>query len=192
MKKKFSENDILRFMYGEMAPAEHDAFLDALCEDEALIERFEELKAAQAGLQPVELAPSEQSVSRVMQYAKRAARSPKARRNRLAYSGGASMFAFNQIVSVVMIVLTCVTVGIATYVYSRASKPDNAWSMTPTHQDLIDTELDNRLDLARERLDNMMCPDRKTIVPMHHDTYREVTSDMFVPKDENVVILHVQ
>jgi hypothetical protein len=192
MKKKFTDNDVLRFLYGEMAPAEHDAFLDAMYEDEELFEKFEELKAAQAGLQPVELAPSEASVSRVMHYAKRAARNPKPRRQKLAYAGNGSMFAFNQMVTVIMVVFTCVTIGVATYVYSMASRPQNNWEMTSTHEDLIDHQLDERLDLARERLNNILDSKRETIVPVHHDTYRVVTSDLFAPQDENVVLLHVQ
>lgn len=192
MKKKFTENDVLRFMYGEMSPAEHDAFLDALYDDEALFEKFEELKAAQAGLQPVALTPSETSVSRVMRYAKRAVRDRRPKRNRLAYNGNGSMFAFSHIVSIVMVVFTCITIGIATFVYSKESKQESNWAMTPTHEELIDSDLDNRLDLARERLENILDSNRKIFVPLHHNTYREVTSDLFSPKDENVVLLHVK
>jgi hypothetical protein len=191
MKKKFTENDALRFMYGEMSPAEHDAFLDALYEDEALFEQFEELKAAQTELAPLELAPSETSVTRVMSYAKRAARERRPKRTRLAYNGNGSMFAFNHIVTIIMVVLTIVTIGVATIIYSKTSN-SNSWSMTPTHEQLIDSALDNRLDLACERLNNMMGDKRETLVPVHHDTYRVVTSDLFVPKDESVVFLNVK
>ncbi len=192
MKKKFTDNDVLRFLYGEMSPSEHDAFLDAMYEDEELFEKFEELKAAQASLQPVELTPSEKSVSRVMSYAKRAVRNPRAKRAKLAYNGSGSMFAFNQIVTIVMIVLTIVTVGVATVVYSKASKPENSWTMTPTHEEFLDHALDDRLDLARERLNNILDSKRETLVPVHHDTYRVVTSDLFAPQDGNVVLLHVK
>ncbi len=192
MKKKFTENDVLRFMYGEMAPAEHDAFLDALYDDEALFEKFEELKAAQTELQSVELTPSEASVSRVIKYAKRAVRERRPRRTKLAYNGNGSMFAFNHVVSIVMVVFTVVTIGIATLVYSKESKPESSWTMTPTHEELMDSELDNRLDMARERLHNMMDHKRETIVPVHHDTYRVVTSNLFAPNDGNVVLLHVK
>ncbi|HEX2899105.1 MAG TPA: hypothetical protein VHS96_05220, partial [Bacteroidia bacterium] len=155
-------------------------------------EKFEELKAAQAGLQPVELTPSEASVTRVMTYAKRAARNPRTKRTKLAYAGGGSMFAFNQMVTIVMVVFTCVTVGVATFVYSKASKTENNWTMTPTHEELLDHGLDQRLDLARERLNNILDSKRETLVPVHHDTYRVVTSDLFAPQDENVVLLHVK
>ena len=192
MKKKFTDNDVLRFLYGEMSPSEHDAFLDAMYEDEELFEKFEELKAAQASLQSVELTPSEKSVSRVMSYAKRAVRNPRAKRSKLAYNGSGSMFAFNQIVTIVMIVLTILTVGVATFVYSKASKPENSWTMTPTHEEFLDHELDDRLDLARERLNNILDSKRETLVPVHHDTYRVVTSDLFAPQDGNVVLLHVK
>jgi uncharacterized radical SAM superfamily Fe-S cluster-containing enzyme len=192
MKKKFTDNDVLRFLYGELSPSEHDAFLDAMYEDEELFEKFEELKAAQASLQSVELTPSEKSVSRVMSYAKRAVRNPRAKRAKLAYNGSGSMFAFNQIVTIVMIVLTIVTVGVATVVYSKASKPENSWTMTPTHEEFLDHALDDRLDLARERLNNILDSKRETLVPVHHDTYRVVTSDLFAPQDGNVVLLHVK
>jgi hypothetical protein len=192
MKKKFTENDVLRFMYGEMAPAEHDAFLDALYEDESLFENFEELKAAQTGLQPVDLTPSEASVTRVMRYAKRAVRERRPKRTKLAYNGNGSMFAFNHVVTIVMVVLTCITIGVATIVYSKASHTENSWSMTPTSESLMDADLDSRLEMARQRLDNMMNDRRETLAPMHHDTYRVVTSDLFAPQDENVVLLHVK
>jgi hypothetical protein len=192
MKKKFTENDALRFIYGEMSPAEHDAFLDALYEDEALFEKFEELKSAQAELQPVVLTPSEASVTRVLGYAKRAVRDRRPKRNKLAYAGNGSMFAFNHVVTIVMVVFTCVTIGIATMVYSKASRQESNWTMTPTHEELLDSELDNRLNLARERLHNIMDPQRNTLVPVHHDTYRVVTADLFAPKDGNVVFLHVK
>lgn len=192
MKKKFTDNDVLRFLYGEMSPSEHDAFLDALYEDEELFCKFEELKAAQEGLQSVELAPSEASVTRVMHYARRAAHDHRPRRAKLAYAGGGSLFAFNQMVTIVMVIFTCITIGVATYVYSKASKPENNWTMTPTHEELIDHQLDNRLNLARERLNNILDSKRETIVPVHHDTYRVVTSDLFAPQNENVVLLHVK
>ncbi|MFN8394331.1 MAG: hypothetical protein U0176_06590 [Bacteroidia bacterium] len=192
MKKKFTDNDVLRFIYGEMSPSEHDAFLDAMYEDEELFEKFEEMKAAQMTLQPVEVAPSVASVDRVMSYARRAARNPRPKRQRLAYAGGKSIFAFNQMVSVVMVVFTCAIIGVATYVYSMASKPESNWTLTTTHQDFMDPQLDQRLDLARTRLKNILDSKRETFVPVHHDTYRVVTSDLFAPQDENVVLLHVK
>lgn len=192
MKKRFTENDILRFLYGEMAPAEHDAFLDAMYEDEALFEAFEEMKHAHATLQPVALSPSEKSLDRVMGYAKRAVKDGRPRRKRLAYAGNGSLFAFNQMVSIVMIVFTCVTVGIATFVYQKAAKQENSWKMTPTHHQLIDKDLDDRLDIAKQRLQNMIDNKQEALVPVHHNTYRVVTSDLFVPQDQNVVFLQVK
>ena len=192
MKKKFTENDILRFLYGEMSPKEHDAFLDAMYEDEALFEAFEEMKHAQASLQEVTLAPSEKSMERVMRYAKRAARDDRPRRKRLAYAGNGSLFGFNQMVSIVMVVFTVATIGIALFIYQKSSKPSNSWKMTETHQDLLNPALDARLDMAKKRLQNMLDNKSEAIVPVHHNTYRVVTSDLFVPQDQNVVFLQVK
>lgn len=192
MKKKFTENDILRFLYGEMSPKEHDAFLDAMYEDEALFEAFEEIKNAQASLETVALTPSNKSVDRIMGYAKRAVKADRPRRKRIAYAGNGSLFAFNQMVSIVMVVFTCVTIGIALFVYNNSSKDENSWKMTPTHQELIDHELDARLQVAKQRLQNMIENKTEAIVPVHHNTYRVVTSDLFVPQQQNVVFLQVK
>ncbi|MFM2375639.1 MAG: hypothetical protein RLZZ165_736, partial [Bacteroidota bacterium] len=108
MRNKFTEDDILRFLYSEMTPQEQDAFLHALAGDEALQERFEALNATQEGLRPVELAPAEASVKRIMGHARRAANKPCPRLRRLAYAGGGSRFAFQQMILFIMVAFTCI------------------------------------------------------------------------------------
>lgn len=68
MSKKFTDDDIIRFIYDEMDPHESEAFLAELCTDESLWERFESLQEITAKTKDLELQPSEASVANVMAY----------------------------------------------------------------------------------------------------------------------------
>jgi len=68
MKKSFTEEDILRFLYNEMSIRESEAFLDVLYSDEALWEKFESYQEAVDTLVPLELEPGEDSLQNVLDY----------------------------------------------------------------------------------------------------------------------------
>ena len=55
MKRKYTKNDVLKYLYGEMDPAEQNVFLDALCTDDELFETFEALKNALSDEEILEL-----------------------------------------------------------------------------------------------------------------------------------------
>ena len=68
MKKSFTEEDILRFLYNELSIRESEAFLDALYSDEALWEKFESYQQAVDTLVPLDMEPSEESLQNVLDY----------------------------------------------------------------------------------------------------------------------------
>ena len=65
MKKQFTDDDIIRFLYNEMKGAENDAFLEALCTDESLWERYELLQESVEMLSGVQYEPSEASLQQI-------------------------------------------------------------------------------------------------------------------------------
>lgn len=192
MKRKYTKNDVLRYIYGEMPPAEHNDFLDAIREDEELFETFEALNAAQEDLSPVELTPSIRSVGAVMSYARHAAGTGRRGHNPFLATGKNKIMNFHHVVSIVMVFFTCITIALAMYAYQKAATPDNTWSLTPTSNDLINHALDQRLDFARERLQNIMDNRRETVVPVHHDTYRVVPTDIATPTSNEVVLVNIK
>lgn len=66
MKTKFSDNDILRFLYEEMTEDESKLFLDALTEDENLWERYEYFQQTSDQVDSLSFDPSEASLSAIM------------------------------------------------------------------------------------------------------------------------------
>lgn len=70
MKKKYSDEDILRFLYDEMEGDERESFMDHLCTDEELWERYEEFSDVVQRLAELRIEPSELSVEKVLAFAK--------------------------------------------------------------------------------------------------------------------------
>jgi hypothetical protein len=73
MKKRFTDDDILRFLYHEMNAAESDAFLQAVVLDESLWERFESLQKTTEQLEGLSYEPSEASLEKVRAVAREVA-----------------------------------------------------------------------------------------------------------------------
>lgn len=69
MIKTFDDHDILRFIYEEMTPAESDTFVAAMCEDESLMTKYEELLDAKILAESIPMyEPSEVSCAKVMEF----------------------------------------------------------------------------------------------------------------------------
>jgi hypothetical protein len=193
MERKYSSDDVIRFLYGEMSQDEQALFMDALVEDETLFEELEQLKAAQQSLVKLDLQPSKSASERVLQVARRAARDQQRRRNTQFISTGKErILNFHHLVSVAMVLFTCVTVGAAVIAYQRATDPKSKWEMTETRVQWDDRDLDDRLDFAKERLSGMMENRGEAVVNVHHDTYRLVSTDLFAPSNESVVFLNIK
>ncbi|MDX1906157.1 MAG: hypothetical protein SF053_03925 [Bacteroidia bacterium] len=73
MKKQFTDEAIVRYLYDEMEPAEHDAFVEALCTDEQLWQRYELLQETVAALGQVQYEPSEVSLQAIRTYVRHSA-----------------------------------------------------------------------------------------------------------------------
>ncbi|MEM6270806.1 MAG: hypothetical protein AAF998_15300 [Bacteroidota bacterium] len=192
---KYTKNDVLKFLYGEMSPAEQDGFLDALCTDEELFSAFEAMKKAADDLEPVEMAPSEGSVDRVMHFARSAARDRRrnpATRSPFSIHKNPKLSAFHQMVSLVMVICTFLTVGLATVVYRKAAEPENNWGMTETHDQFENVSLDNRLQFIRHQLDDIMDDSHEAVMPVHHNTYRLVNTDLFSTEPQPVIFLNIK
>ncbi len=66
MKRRFSDDDLLRFLYNELPPAESDRMMDALVKDEELWQRYESFQQVAEQMPEVALQPSEASLEAVM------------------------------------------------------------------------------------------------------------------------------
>lgn len=192
MKQKFSSEDIVRFLYGDMEAPEREQFLDSMLEDEALFEEFEAMQSAHAALAPVSLAPSKAAHDRVMNVAKRAAKEQRRNQPSFLSTGRERIINFHHLVSVVMVLLTCLTAAGAMYAYKVSAQPKNTWEMTETKVELFDHSLDQRLEFARHRLEGILEDREDAFVPVHHDTYRLVNTNLFAPADQEVIFLNIK
>lgn len=190
MKRKYGKNDILKFIYGEMEPVEHDEFLDALCTDENLFETFEQIQEGQKELKPVDLAPSTQSIQRIQHIANSAARRKRVRSNQFVI-GKNTVLNHHHLLSVCMVFFTCLTIGLVMYMYKGDDKQENSWSMSPDAMKFENRSLDSRLDFARDHLHNIL--DNRPSAPMrvHHDTYQLVNTDP-ATEEQSVVLLNIK
>ena len=69
MKRNFTDDDIIRFLYDEMSQSDNEAFLDALCTDEQLWERYEYFQEVVEKVSEVSFEPSELSCEKILAFA---------------------------------------------------------------------------------------------------------------------------
>ncbi len=70
MKQNFTDDDIIRFLYDEMGPSESEAFLDMICDDEALWERYEYFQEVVEKTSRLQYQPAEYSCDQIMAFVK--------------------------------------------------------------------------------------------------------------------------
>ena len=68
MSKRFTDDDILRFIYDEMPLSESNAFLDELCLDEALWQQYERLQEISEKVSGLSFEPSESTTQNILQH----------------------------------------------------------------------------------------------------------------------------
>lgn len=73
MKKKFTDEEILSFLYDEMDGPTSEEFLAAICADEELWSRYEHFQEVVEGISSLSYEPSEYSVQTVKAYVKASA-----------------------------------------------------------------------------------------------------------------------
>ncbi len=68
MKRRFSDDDLLRFLYNEMPPADSERLMDALVRDEALLKRYESFQQIAENFSDLRYEPSQKSTEAIMAY----------------------------------------------------------------------------------------------------------------------------
>jgi hypothetical protein len=193
MKEAFDENDILRFIYDELEPLEHEAFVEALMEDEDLFNRYEELKEAHSSLASTSLeAPSDISVHRVMSFARKSVRERPGAAFLLTH-GKSKMVGFNHLVSVLMVFFTVGTIAVAMLTYDKVVREEAPQATMSLDWD--DTQLNQKINFARFNLNNIRGNNREAVLPVYHDTYRVVKTSNFTnlgSPGRNVEFIHIK
>ncbi|MEM7659310.1 MAG: hypothetical protein AAF399_24535, partial [Bacteroidota bacterium] len=73
MKKAFNDEDIIRFLFDEMKQGESEQFLDAICADEDLWDRYEYFQTVVEEISDLSYEPSDYSCQTIMNYVKETA-----------------------------------------------------------------------------------------------------------------------
>lgn len=68
MKKKFTDDDVLRFLYEEMDKSESEEFVDALCKDDTLLEKYDTFESVYKKLDDVSISPSDESCNNILEF----------------------------------------------------------------------------------------------------------------------------
>ncbi|MCB9230451.1 MAG: hypothetical protein H6581_02205 [Bacteroidia bacterium] len=188
MAKMFNKNDVLRFLYDEMDPAEQELFLDQLCEDEELWATFEELKESKEKLEPeVRLEqPSPLSVQKVLNFARHSA----------IYSpiptgvSGQRSVPLHVVLSVIMIICTFITMGVGVYAY-RQQPGESIYTDETTQVQWDNSHLHRRIQKVKMNVQNLSS-ERQMALPLYHNTYRLVNTAQFSPASANVVLVNLK
>ncbi len=70
MTKRFTPNDLVRYIYQEMTEVEQDLLMQALQSDESLMQEYVEMLSAIEQMDEIQLYPSEKVVNSIKQMAK--------------------------------------------------------------------------------------------------------------------------
>ncbi|GAB4421477.1 MAG: hypothetical protein OHK0039_36310 [Bacteroidia bacterium] len=68
MKNYFTDEDIIRFLYDEMSVEESEHFIEALCSDQELWDRYEHFQEDVEEIPPLRMEPSEEICQRILDY----------------------------------------------------------------------------------------------------------------------------
>lgn len=68
MTKTFTENDLVRFLYGELNENDSYAFQQQLTGDEDMQRKLDELRAVHSDLDRVVLSPSKRTIDKILRY----------------------------------------------------------------------------------------------------------------------------
>ncbi len=187
MEKKFSKEDVLRYLYGEMAGDEEQYFLDALVKDEALWMDFEQLKETKDQLSAAELQPSESSISKIKAFAKTQIQRTTRRNKR---QGKVKFLSLNLVMALVMVLFIASVSLYGIYRYQQVSdEPVVERNQSRLMWD--DPSLDNKIKEIQYDIRNLSAQ-REVPVHMIHNTYRLVNLNPASPCGENVVLLNLK
>lgn len=184
MERKFDKDDVLKFIYGELPPEDHESFLAALCTDEELFNTFEELQEAHDGLEVVDLEPSEHSVGKILQFARESCRE-RTGGNLLPNKG---KFALTHAMSLLMVLLSVLTIGLGVYGLRKTDAPAK---VSADALQLEAPSLQRKLNMMQRELHHIR-NNNEAILPVYHNTYRLVNTSQFAPTDKNIVFLNIK
>ena len=189
MGEKFDKDDVLRFLYNEMEPAEQDKFLLALTSDDELWQTYEELKNIKEGLKTSEFAPSGVSCAAVMNYVKKPVKSQPAE---VVLAGANRLYSFQTVTAVLMIVFTTLSIAAVMHT-SKATKGETLYSADNERLQWENPHIDYKLDMAKMNL-KRLSGERETPVPVYQNTYRVVNTNDFstnTNNSRNVILLNL-
>ena len=188
MERKFDKDDILKYVYGELPPAEEGDLIEAMCADEELFAYYQEVKEVQDGLDDArpaveeELTPSEFAVSEVLNYVADT-------RERHAARHAPRRILGIRLPAMGMVAATLAFVAFTALIYRSSLRVDAAPLVSTQAWDMSD--LQHRMQLARLNASNLN-GNREVITPVYSNTYRLIKTGDFAPAVQNVVLLSIE
>ena len=169
MRRKFTDEEIIRFIYEEMNPKESDAFLTELCSDESLWERYENIQSMNEEIQSAVLEPSNESVNRVMAFVQESAptqvKTPAKQKSPIkTFLAGKIPVAvsLNAVIVIALILFVSVAILGSAYELTRGSiiKPNGALVQQvemedDTQFDWDDSEIEEKLKMIRKGVETI-------------------------------------
>jgi hypothetical protein len=189
MEKNYSKNEILKFIYGELEPAEERDFIEALYSDADLFQEFEELQESQTQLNAVEINfhPSEESLKAVMKHVTQGA--TRTKRSPIGLVTGKGIPGVKFFATVGMVTFSVMLIAFMMVAYQKAAGPE-----TSNPEDVLAWEapaIQNNLTFVKASLGNMSGK-RELLVPVRHKTYRVVNTADYKLAPAPVVLVNVK
>ncbi|GEM_PF-2298156 len=160
MKRKFTDDDILRFLFDEMEQIESESFLSALCSDEILWERYEYFQEIVEKTSGLSYEPSEYSCQKIMAYVKETSIAPETNPQKSPYLVGlkAPKLSTNVILMFVLALFGSITIIGSVYQMRKIQEVSTHTEIkveNPINLDWDDQELDNKIDHLQHELYNI-------------------------------------
>ena len=167
MKKLFTEEDILRFLYNEMSIRESEAFLDVLYSDEKLWSTFESYQQAVDTLPSLELEPSQQSLDAVLSFVEDTQPSNSTKLDSTSFPLLSPPARSHQLVMMAIVLL--ITSLVITSSLFLVSFTDTPTEVQPMGQNLVEEELpivpdwegeelNEEIERIKERIEELKVP----------------------------------
>lgn len=189
MESRFDKNDVLRFLYDEMAPAEQDKFLTALTEDEELWEEYEAMQSATQLVDQAVLEPSTESIEKIK------AAIPAITVDLVLPTVDAKPAAagishsIRQAVSALMLFVAVGSVALLMFGWQE-TESQTIFSEDNSRLQWEAPQIENRIDHLRMNLRNLS--EGESIAPVSGNTYQVVNTGHFAPNQNNVVLVNLR
>ena len=185
MEKKFTKNDVLRYLYNEMEVSEEQLFMEALLRDGELWQEFELLKESQESLDENNFEPSPETMAKVRQSVRKAARKIKAGKTVTA-----KLFSIPFVLATTTVLFCAGITLFGLYEYQKVSG-EEVVNANQARLRWDDPGLDQRIQNVRFGIQNLN-EDRNIPVPFIHNMYRLINVNNPSPCGQNVVLLNLR